>query len=97
MSLFFQFLARDSETIVLKEHVLSLTCDPFSIKLQNGMPILQVEEKLMSISRRKKVSEIGCNYLVGIVKEYFYVHFIFVIEDPKGRKLMEVKRGFKST
>ena len=51
---FSQFIAQQPETIVLKEKVLSLTGDSFSIKLANGTPLFQVEGKVMSLSGRKK-------------------------------------------
>jgi hypothetical protein len=37
---FDQFVAQKSETIVLKEKVLSLTGDSFSIKLTDGTPLV---------------------------------------------------------
>lgn len=82
-------------TIVLKEHVLSLTGDSFSIKQEDGTPILQVEGKIMSISGRKKVCDMAGNHLFDIVKEHLHIHTTFAIEDPQGQKLMEVKSSFK--
>ncbi|KAF1979318.1 hypothetical protein BU23DRAFT_549325 [Bimuria novae-zelandiae CBS 107.79] len=82
-------------TIVLKEHVLSLTGDSFSIKRDDGTPILQVEGKLVSIHGRKKVSDMAGNHLFDIVKEHFHIHATFAIEDPQGNKLMEVQSNFK--
>lgn len=94
IGVFPQFFAQQPETIVLKEHVLSLTGDSFSIKLANGTPILQVEGKVMSISGRKKVSDMAGNHLFNIVKEHFHIHTTFAVEDPQGKKLMEVKSSF---
>ncbi|KAF2449745.1 hypothetical protein P171DRAFT_451867 [Karstenula rhodostoma CBS 690.94] len=82
-------------TIVLKEHVLSLTGDTFSIKLEDGTPILQVEGKIMSISGRKKVRDMSGNHLFDIVKEHLHIHATYACEDPQGQKLMEVKNSFK--
>jgi uncharacterized protein YxjI len=82
-------------TIVLKEHVLSLTGDSFSIKMEDGTPILQVEGKILSISGRKKVRDMAGNHLFDIVKEHLHIHTTFAIEDPQGQKLMEVKSSFK--
>jgi hypothetical protein len=46
VAIFPQFIANQPETLVLKEHVMSLSGDSFSIKLANGTPILQVEGKV---------------------------------------------------
>lgn len=94
IGVFPQFFAQQPETIVLKEKVLSLTGDSFSIKLQNGTPILQVEGKVMSISGRKKVRDMAGNHLFDIVKEHFHIHSTFAIEAPNGQKIMEVKSSF---
>lgn len=93
--LFPQFVAAQPETLVLKEHVLSLTGDSFSIKLANGTPILQVEGKVMSISGRKKVMDMQGNHLFSIVKEHFHIHATYVAESPSGEKLLEVKSSMK--
>jgi uncharacterized protein YxjI len=95
IALFPAFIASQPETLVLKEHVLSLSGDSFSIKLANGTPILSVEGKVMSISGRKKVSDMQGNHLFSIVKEHFHIHATYVVESAAGEKLVEVKSGFK--
>jgi uncharacterized protein YxjI len=95
VAIFPQFIASQPETLVLKEKVLSITGDSFSIKLANGTPILQVEGKVMSITGRKKVSDMQGNHLFSIVKEHMHIHATYVVEGPKGEKLCEVKSGFK--
>lgn len=95
VGIFPQFFARGSETLVLKEKVLSLTGDDFHIKLANGTPILRVEGKVMSISGRKKVFDEQNNHLFDIVKEHFHIHATFRVEDAHGTKIMEVKSSFK--
>lgn len=95
IGIFPNMMQHNGSTIVLKEHVLSLTGDSFSIKLADGTPILQVEGKLLSISGRKKVSDMAGNHLFDIVKEHFHIHTTFAAEDPQGNKLMEVKSSFK--
>jgi uncharacterized protein YxjI len=96
IGVFDQFIARGSETIVLKEKVLSLTGDSFSIKLANGTPLFQVEGKVMSISGRKKVRDMAGNHLFDIVKEHFHIHSTFAIKDASDNKIMEVKKKFQS-
>lgn len=95
IGVFDQFIARQPETIVLKEKVLSLTGDSFHIKLANGTPIFQVEGKVMSISGRKKFRDMAGNHLFDIQKEHFHIHTTFAIKDAQDQKIMEVKSKFQ--
>ncbi|OLN96030.1 Protein LURP-one-related 15 [Colletotrichum chlorophyti] len=95
VGIFPQLTARQSETLILKERMLSLTGDNFDIKLANGQPILHVVGKVMSISGRKSVYDMANNHLFDIVKEHFHIHTTFAAQDPQGNKLMEVKSSFK--
>ncbi|KAM0201241.1 hypothetical protein ACHAPA_002414 [Fusarium lateritium] len=95
VGVFKNFIANQTETLVLKEKVMSLTGDSFEIKLANGQPILKVEGKVMSISGRKKVFDMNGNHLFSIVKELLHIHATYVVEDPNGVKIMEVKNSFK--
>ncbi|KAM0344001.1 hypothetical protein ACHAPU_007903 [Fusarium lateritium] len=95
VGVFKSFIAQRTETLVLKEKVMSLTGDSFDIKLANGQPILKVEGKVMSISGRKKVFDMNGNHLFSIVKELLHIHATYVVEDPQGVKIMEVKNSFK--
>lgn len=95
VGIFPQFFARASETLVIKEKVMSLTGDDFHIKLANGAPILRVEGKVMSISGRKKVFDEQGNHLFDIVKEHFHIHSTFRVDDAQEKKIMEVKSSFK--
>jgi uncharacterized protein YxjI len=94
IGIFPQFFAAGPETLILKEHVLSLTGDSFSIKLANGTPILQVEGKVMSISGRKKVMDMQGTHLFSIVKEHLHIHTTYAVESPAKEKLMNVKSSF---
>ncbi|CAI9636467.1 duf-domain-containing protein [Alternaria burnsii] len=95
IGVFPQFLATGPETLVLKEKVISLSGDSFSIKLANGTPVLQVEGKVMSLTGRKKMFDMQGNHLCSIVKEHFHLHSTYVVESAKGDKIMEVKSSFK--
>ncbi|KNG48436.1 duf567 domain-containing protein [Stemphylium lycopersici] len=97
IGIFPQFLAAGPETLVLKEKVMSLTGDSFSIKLANGTPVLKVEGKVMSISGRKKMFDMNDNHLCSIVKEHFHLHSTYVVEGADGQKIMEVKSSFKQS
>jgi uncharacterized protein YxjI len=95
VGIFPSFIANQTETLVLREKVMSLSGDNFDIKLANGQPILKVEGKVMSISGRKKVYDMNGNHIFSIVKEHFHIHTTYVVEDPRGLKLMEVKSSFQ--
>lgn len=95
IGVFPQFFAAGPETLVLKEKVLSLSGDSFSIKLANGTPVLKVEGKVLSISGRKKMFDMQGNHLCSIVKEHLHIHTTYAVEDAKGTKIMEVKSSFK--
>ncbi|KAM7186859.1 Tubby C-terminal-like domain containing protein [Naviculisporaceae sp. PSN 640] len=94
IGIFDQYLARQTEVIVLREKVMSLTGDSFEIKMQNGQPLFRVEGRVLSISGRKTLTDMAGNKLFDIVKEHFHIHTTFAVEDPSGRKLMQVKSGF---
>ncbi|KAF2271235.1 uncharacterized protein EI97DRAFT_438021 [Westerdykella ornata] len=94
IGVFQSFIARQTETIVLKEKVLSLSGDSFSIKLANGTPLFQVQGSVLSISGRKKVTDMAGNHMFDICKEHLHIHTTFAIKDPSGRKIMEVKSKF---
>ncbi|KAJ4324380.1 hypothetical protein N0V84_003942 [Fusarium piperis] len=95
VGVFPNLIARQTETLVLKEKVLSLTGDSFDIKLANGQPILKVEGKVLSISGRKSVYDMQGNHLFDIVKKLLNIHTTFHVESPQGQVLMEVKSSFK--
>jgi len=95
IGVFDHFIARQTETFILKEKVLSLSGDSFDIKMANGQPILKVAGKLMSISGRKSVFDMAGNRLFDICKEHFHIHSTYVCEDPNGQKFLEVKSKFK--
>ncbi|KAH6980950.1 tubby C-terminal-like domain-containing protein [Ilyonectria robusta] len=95
MAVFDNLIARQTETLILREKVMSLTGDSFEIKLASGQPILKVQGKVMSISGRKSIFDMAGTHLFDIVKEHLHIHTTFAIETPTGQKIMEVKSGFK--
>jgi uncharacterized protein YxjI len=97
LAIFDQFVAREPQTLVLKEKVLSLSGDSFEIKLANGQPLLKVHGAWVSLSGRKKVDDASGQHIFDIVKEHFHLHNTYAIEDLHGRKLVEVKSGMACT
>ncbi|KAE8380088.1 tubby C-terminal-like domain-containing protein [Aspergillus bertholletiae] len=86
-----QFIAPQTETLVLKEKVLSLSGDSFDVKMASGQPIFQIKAKHLSISGRKSVFDMAGDHLFDIVKQHLHIHSTFAAEAPDGRKLLEVK------
>ncbi|RDH29982.1 tubby C-terminal-like domain-containing protein [Aspergillus welwitschiae] len=95
VALFEQFIATEPQVLVLKEKVLSLSGDSFDIRLGDGVPILKVTGTLLSVSGRKKVEDMDRNHLFDIRKEHMHVHTTYVLEDPDGNKICEVRSSHK--
>jgi hypothetical protein len=94
LGVFDSFIAKQTETIVLQENVLSLSGDSFSIKLKNGPPILQVRGSVMSISGRKSMCDMAGNHFFDIQKELLHIHATYAGVTPEGQKILEVKSKF---
>ncbi|GAD98142.1 hypothetical protein NFIA_098510 [Paecilomyces variotii No. 5] len=97
VAIFDQFIARQTETMILKEKIMSLSGDSFDVKLASGQPIFRVEGKVMTISGRKSVYNMTNNHLFDIVKEHFHIHTTFAAHDPSGSKFLQVKNNITCT
>ena len=95
VGMFDAFIARQSETFILREKAWSLSGDSFEIKLRNGQPLIQVKGSVMSWSGRKTVTDMAGNHLFDICQEYLHWHTTYVLKSPDDvTKLMEVKSKF---
>ncbi|KAK4200929.1 tubby C-terminal-like domain-containing protein [Triangularia verruculosa] len=90
IAIFDQFIARQTETLVIKEKLL----DSFDIKTHTGQPVLRVQGQLLSMRGRKTVTDLGGAHLFDIVKEMLHIHATFVANSQAGEKLLEVKSSF---
>ncbi|KAK0726893.1 tubby C-terminal-like domain-containing protein [Lasiosphaeria miniovina] len=88
-------LARQTETIILREKVMSLSGDSFDISLQSGQPILRVQGSVFSFSGRKTVMNLNNQPVFDIKKEHLHIHATYAAVDPNGNPLLEVKSSFK--
>jgi hypothetical protein len=95
IALFEQFVAKEPQTLVLKEKVLSVSGDSFDIKLANGETLLKVHGTWVSLSGRKKVEDVHGKHLFDIVKEHLHIHSTYAIEDAHRKKICEVKSSLK--
>ncbi|GLI80664.1 hypothetical protein PoHVEF18_009021 [Penicillium ochrochloron] len=93
IAIFNQFVAREPQTLIMKEKVLSVSGDSFEVKLASGQPLLKVHGAWVSISGRKKVEDIHGKHLFDIVKEHLHLHTTYAIEDTHGKKIAEVKNS----
>lgn len=94
IGIFPNLIARQSETLVLKEKVLSLSGDTFDISLANGQPILKVQGSAVSLSGRKKMTDMQGNHLFDIRREHLSLSAKFYLEDANKNNLMTVKGSF---
>ncbi|KAL2786684.1 tubby C-terminal-like domain-containing protein [Aspergillus keveii] len=95
VALFEQFIATQPQTIGLKEKIFSLSGDSFEIKLDSGAPLLKVNGAFFSLSGRKRVEDMHGNHLYDLRKEHMHLHTTYVMEDPDGNKICEVKSSYK--
>jgi uncharacterized protein YxjI len=58
LSIWNQFVERQSQTVILREKVMSLSGDSFDVALQTGEPVLRVQGKTLSLSGRKSVFDL---------------------------------------
>ncbi|KAF5724221.1 DUF567 domain-containing protein [Fusarium mundagurra] len=95
IGIFPAYITTRAETLIVREKIASFTGDDFEVRHVNGQPILKVEGKVMSISGRKMVYDMRCNHLFSIVREHLHFHTTYVVEDPQGRKLMNMRSSFQ--
>ena len=91
IAVFDQFVAREPQTLVMKEKVLSVSGDSFDVKLASGQSLLKVHGSWISLSDRKKVDDVHGKHLFDIVKKHLHLHTTYAIEDVHGKQIAEVK------
>lgn len=95
-AVFPQYVAQKVEQLVLKERVMSLSGDSFSVKTTEGTRIVDVKGEALSLSGRKHVSDINGQPLFDLRKEHFSIHTTYYAENPQGEKILVVKNKFSS-
>ncbi|ETN45155.1 uncharacterized protein HMPREF1541_10032 [Cyphellophora europaea CBS 101466] len=92
IAIFPQFIARQSESIKLREKIMSLSGDSFYIETYpSKQPLLQVKGDAFSLSGRKAVADMQGNPLFTIRKQHFSIPSTYYAEDPAGNKFFEVQ------
>jgi uncharacterized protein YxjI len=97
IGVFPQYIAQQSETLILKEKVLSLSGDSFSIKTIDGRPIFQVKGNAFSLSGRKAVSDMAGNVLFELRKKHIAIHSTYYAENANKEQFFQVASKFKRT
>ncbi|KAH8159374.1 hypothetical protein CIB48_g8874 [Xylaria polymorpha] len=90
LGLFPRFMARQPESLALKEKVMSLSGDSFDIKLANGQPIFQVKGETFSLSHRQHFCDVAGNELFTIRKKLIALHSTYYAEDTNGNVIFEM-------
>lgn len=88
-------IAHTTETLVLKEKVLSLSGDSFDIKNINGQDVLKVKGRHATIHDRKAVYDAAGTHLFDIYKEHFHLHTTYAAATPEKHKFLEIKSSIK--
>ncbi|KAI1455428.1 DUF567-domain-containing protein [Annulohypoxylon moriforme] len=95
VGIFAPFIAKASETLVLKEKVASLSGNSFDITLSNGQPIFKVKGESLTLSNRMNVMDVGGNLLFCIRKKHLTIHTTYYAENPSGDEIFEVQSKFR--
>ncbi|KAI0896204.1 DUF567-domain-containing protein [Annulohypoxylon nitens] len=95
VGIFAPFIAKQSETLVLKEKLASLSGNSFDITLPNGQPLFKVKGESLTLSNRTNVMDVNGNQLFCIRKKHLSIHTTYYAEDPKGQEIFEVQSKFR--
>ena len=87
-------VARQRQQLVIREKILSLSGDSFSIKNVDGRVVFWVDGRVLSFSGRKHVQDAKGNQLFDIRKKLLTLHTAFFCEDIQGKRFFKVKRQF---
>ncbi|CAJ2510390.1 Uu.00g050930.m01.CDS01 [Anthostomella pinea] len=94
IGIFKPYIARQAQTLRLKEKVWSLSGDSFDIRTAEKRPIFKVKGEMFSLSGRKHFMETNGTRLFTIRKQLIAWHETFYAEDPSGNQIFEVRSKF---
>lgn len=95
IAIFPSFVARRTETIIMRERLSTLSNGAFRVTTIDGTPLLQITADTFSISARKRVLDMAGNHLFTLRSQYFSIPHSFYAESPAGEKLFEIKGKLK--
>ncbi|KAF5574512.1 DUF567 domain-containing protein [Fusarium pseudoanthophilum] len=77
VGIFPAYITVQTETLMVREKLGSYNGGELEVKHVNGLPLLKVELKVMSISGRKMVYDMRCNHLFSIVRRHLHFRTSF--------------------
>ncbi|KAI5865304.1 tubby C-terminal-like domain-containing protein [Durotheca rogersii] len=95
LGVFPEFFAKQSETLVLREKLWSLSGNAFDIQLASGQSFLKVKGEAFSISNRMNVTDMSGKFLFCIRQKLLSLHTTYYAEDANGNEILEVRSKFK--
>jgi len=87
------FYSPEPVTLQMKEKILSLSGDDFTITTTTGTPVCTCKGKVMSLHGTKIFADLQGNELFALKKKTFALQKSFVCESPRGYDI-EVKGHF---
>lgn len=87
------FYSPSPTTLQMKEKILSLSGDDFTITTTDGAPVCKCKGKVFSLHGTKAFTDIQGNELFTVKKKMLSIHKSFVCESPQGYSF-EVKGHF---
>jgi uncharacterized protein YxjI len=95
MAVFPQFVARQSESIKLRERLMSLSGDSFHVELfPSNQPLLIVKGETFTLSGRKSVMDAQGNHLFDLRKHKLSIPSSYYAEDPQGNRFFSLEGKF---
>jgi len=89
-----RFVTHQRQQLIIREKILSLSGDSFSIKSVDGGVVFRVDGDVLSLSSRKHVRDAIGTKLFDIRKKLLTLHTAFFCEDTQGKRFFKVKRQF---
>jgi hypothetical protein len=95
IGVFQNYVAKVPETLILREKIMSLSGDSFTVTNAAGLPFLKIKGHHVTISGRKSVYDMQDHHLYDLVKELLHLHATYAAEDPSGKKILSVRSSFQ--
>ena len=98
LGVFPKYFAQKCETMLIKEHVVSLSGDSFTVQMMDtNAPLIEVNSVYFSLSNRKEIKDMEGNVLFCLRKKRLAIFETHYAEDPEGKEIFEIAGKFSST
>lgn len=88
------FYSPSPSTLQMKEKILSLSGDDFTITTTDGSPVCKCKGKVMSLHGTKAFTDMQGNELFTVKKKMLSIQKSFVCESPNSAASFEIKGHF---